>query len=86
MKIKTLNNRIRVEIDENKAGNLDLSNYPTAVECGKVVDVGENVELPLKKGDRIFFKSWAVDIVDYLGIKYYFIAEDTGGICAIINE
>lgn len=85
MKIKALGDRIRVKAQENKAGGLDISSYPTAIEYGEIVDIGPDVTLPVKMGDKIFFKSWAVDIISFEGENYTFISQATGGICATIK-
>lgn len=75
---------IQINIPQAKAGVLDTSSRNTAVEFAEVIAVGEGVE-GLKKGDKIFFKSWAVDIVDHNDVKYYFINISTGGILAIVK-
>lgn len=40
----------------------------------------------IKPGDRVFFKSWAVDIITHQEKTYYFIDADSEGICAIVKE
>jgi co-chaperonin GroES (HSP10) len=85
LKVKALGDRIRVKAQENKAGGLDISSYPTAVEFGEVVDIGPDVTIPIKLGDKIFYKSWAVDIISHEGEMYTFISQSTGGICAIVS-
>lgn len=85
MKIKTVGNRIQLKIEEPDAGALNLSSMPTAIEFGEVLDVGPDVKLPIKIGDKLFFKSWAIDIITHEGERYYFISEDTNGICAIVK-
>lgn len=85
MKIKTLGNRIQLKIDEVEAGGLDTSSMMTAVEFGTVLDIGEDVTLKIKKGDKVFFKSWAVDIITHQSKRYFFISEDTKGLCAIVS-
>lgn len=85
MIIKPFNNKIQLEIDQPTAGGLDLSSKPTTVECGIIKEVGENVK-ELKKGDRIFFKAWATDIITYNKETYYFIDSTSEGICAIVQE
>ncbi len=86
MKIKTLGSRIQIEVDEQTVGGLVLDSLQTAVEVGKVVGIGDTVSLPVKKGDKIMYKSWAVDICNHDGKKYMFIDESTKGICAIIEK
>ena len=82
MKIETLGTRIQLKIDEPKAGILDTSSLNVAKETGEVIGLGKDVTLPLKIGDRVMFKAWAVDIVSENGVKYYFIDQATQGICA----
>jgi co-chaperonin GroES (HSP10) len=86
MKIKVLGSRIYLKVDESKAGTLVLESMPTAVECGEVIEVGSEVTLPIKKGDKIFYKSWACDVVNHNGQRFIFIDEATRGICAIVTE
>lgn len=94
MKIIPLGNRIQLDIKEPAAGELSLQSMPTAIEYGTVIGIGPDVsqfwagkELPvhIKVGDKVFFKSWAVDIITHEGKKYYFISEDTKGLCAIVK-
>lgn len=85
MKIKTIGNKIRIEVGEPSVGGLDTSSMPTAVECGEVLEVGPNVAIDLKKGDKVLYKSWGVDIVNYEGKRYHFIDLDTKAVCALIK-
>lgn len=78
----TLGNRIQLKIEEPKAGDLALGGMNVAKEIGEVIGVGKDVTLPIKKGDRVMFKSWAVDIINDEGMNYYFISQSTDGICA----
>ena len=86
MKIKAIGNKIHLNIEEPAAGALAIASMPTAIECGTVIGIGEQVKLPVKKGDKLFFKSWAVDIITYNAKRHFFISEDTNGICAIVTE
>lgn len=86
MIIETLGKRIQIEVDELKAGGLVIDSIPTAVEIGKVVGKGSEVTLPINVGDKIMYKSWCVDICNIDGKRYFFIDEDTKGICAIVKE
>lgn len=85
LKIKTVGDRLRIKVEKNEAGSLDLSSFPTAIEFGEVIDIGPDVTLPIKKGDKVFYKSWSVDIISHKGEIYQFISESTGGICAIVS-
>lgn len=88
MKIKPQPNIVQIKIDEAKAGALNVSSKHTAVEYGEVIAVGDYLkasELNPKLGDKIFFKSWAVDIITYNDKDYYFIDITSNGILAIVN-
>lgn len=78
--------KIQLDIEENSAGSLDIASVPTAIESGKVIALGKDVTLSINIGDMLFFKSWAVDIITHDGKRYYFIDEDTKGICAIVKK
>ncbi len=82
--MKTLGNKIRIKIKETSAGGLNLESMPTANEYGEVLDIGPGVTSPIKKGDKVLFKAWAVDIINYGGEKYYYLDLDTRGLCAIL--
>ena len=80
-----IGNTIQIKIDEVKAGALDLSMKETAIEYGEVLAIGKDVRLDIKVGDKIFFKSWAIDIISYEGERFYFINPETNGLLAIIK-
>ena len=82
--IKPLGDRIQLKIDEPSVGVLQIEGVPTAIECGEVIALGDLV-IDIKKGDKVFFKSWAVDIITYEGKRYYFISQSSKGICALIS-
>ena len=86
MKIKPLGNIIQLKIEDAHAGSLDMGTVSSAIEYGEVVAVGEDVTLKVKKGDKLFFKSWAVDIITHEEKKYHFINPQTGGILAVVTE
>lgn len=86
MKITTLGKRIQIEVDELKAGGLVIDSVPTAVEIGTVIGKGSEVTLSVNVGDKIMYKSWCVDICNIDGKRYFFIDEDTKGICATVTE
>lgn len=84
MLIEPLKGIIQLDIKEAKAGVLDMSSTPTAVEYATVVAVGEGASV--KVGDHVFVKSWAVDTVVHEDKKYYFVSTDTSGLLAIVHE
>lgn len=84
MKIKPLPGIIYLEIKEAKAGVLDTSARSTAIEYATISNVGEGVE-HLKKGDNVFVKSWALDVISHEGKKYFFVSDKTHGILATVN-
>lgn len=85
MKIKVLGDFIQIKVDKTKAGILGLESIKTADEYGEVIGIGPDVKLPLKVGDKIFYKSWATDIINNKGDVHIFVSERTGGICAIVK-
>lgn len=85
MKIKPVADNIYLKVEEPEAGVLNLSSRLSAVEIGEVIALGEKVTLPLKIGDKVQFKSWAVDIVNIDEKRYHYVSEFTGGIKAIVK-
>lgn len=84
MKIFPLEGEIQLKVETQIVGGLDTSSRDSAIEYGEVIAVGIGVE-GIKKGDFIFFKSWAVDIINHDGKKYHFISLKTKGIKAIVK-
>lgn len=84
LKIQPLAGIIQIDIPQANAGILDTSMRSSAVEFAEVIAVGDGYNL-IKKGDKIFFKAWAVDIVDHQDKKYYFINVKTDGILAVVK-
>ncbi len=84
MKIEPRENIVHLKIDEAKGMVLDTSSRASAVEFGEVISVGEGVK-ELKKGDCVFVKAWAIDIVNHKDVKYHFVNVNTGGILAIVK-
>lgn len=84
MKIQPLNGIIQLKIDEAHAGALDLTSRHSAIEYGEVIAIGEGVNR-VKVGDKVFFKAWAVDIINKDDVRYCFIAQDTNGLLAIVK-
>lgn len=84
MKIKPLPGQVHLKIDEAKAGVLNTSSRMSAVEFAEVLGVGEGVN-HLKKGDKVFVKAWAVDIINHEDTRYYFCNIETNGIIAVVS-
>lgn len=82
--IHPLPNEIHLKVEGAVAGALDTSSRESAIETGIVISVGEAIT-EIKTGDTVLFKSWAVDIIDFNGVKHYFINKHTGGIKAILK-
>ena len=76
---------VYVKLDEVKVGGLVTDSKESAIEAGTVISVGEGVS-SLKKGDTVFAKSWAFDIIDYKGERYCFINMDTKGVLAVYED
>lgn len=83
-KIKPQPYEVQLEIDEAKAGALNMESIVSAVEIGKVIAIGDKVE-GVKVGQKVLFKSWAVDICTIEGKIYYFLNMTTNGIKATIS-
>lgn len=84
MKIKPSAGIVYIKIDEAQAGVLDTSSRSSAVEFAEVIAVGDGID-HLKKGDKIFVKSWGVDIIQHNDVKYHFIAVETNAILAVVS-
>lgn len=82
--IVPLDNKIQIEIDKPTAGGLDLSSKATGTEFGTILAIGENVT-KFKVGDKILFKAWQLDIINYEGEQYNFLDANGEGICALIK-
>jgi len=85
MKIKPLDNIVYFKPAAVKAGILDTSSVPTAVEYAEVIAVGNNVK-NIKEGDKIFVKSWAPDSVTYSKETYRFVNIESNAILAVVEE
>ena len=75
--IKPLNKRILIklhEIKETDSGIVLSSNKDIIVEEAEVLEVADDVTKAVK-GDRIFYKSWALDTVRVKDKEYNFIDE-----------
>lgn len=88
MTIKPLKDIVYLKIEKASIGVLDTSSRDSAVEYAEVIAVGEGIT-HLKKGDKVFVKSWAIDIVNHATgsdmVKHYFCNINSGGILAIVK-
>lgn len=84
MKIIPAPNHVYIKIEIPKAGVLNVSSKPSAIEYAEVLEVGKDV-MSVKKGDMILFKSWAVDIISKEDETYHFIDITSGGIKAVVK-
>lgn len=79
--------RILIEPKELNTGAFKVT-LPTAQEVATVISIGEgwnHIDEPLKVGDKIHVKSWAIDLISDGDDKYYYVWQETGGICAVIK-
>ena len=84
MKILPLKNQVYLKLEEAKAGALVTSSRESAIEYAEVLAVGDGVT-QVSKGDKVFVKSWSIDIISHDDKKYYFCNQETGGIIAIVE-
>lgn len=84
--IKPLGKYILIEMEQVKqVGNLMTDSKKTIQEWGKVIEIGPEVTINVSKGDTILAKGWAVDTITYEKQDYFFVSEDSGGICGIVT-
>lgn len=84
MKIKPLPSMVQLDIEEAFAGALSTSSRESAVEYAEVLEVGTDCG-EIKKGDKVFVKSWAIDIINHKSKKYFFCNITTKGILAVVK-
>ena len=84
MKITLAPGHVYLKIEEVKAGVLNTSSRESAVENGTVLEVASDVDFP-KKGDKVLFKAWGTDIINFEGKKYYIVDMQTRSIKAVIK-
>ncbi len=84
IKIKPLKGIVYLKLDEAKAGALVTSSRESAVEFAEVLAVGEGVT-QVKKGDKVFCKSWGIDVVSHNDVKYYFVNQENGSLLAHVQ-
>lgn len=72
-KIKPIGNNILVKpLADTTSILANIANQTSLQAVGEVVAVGDDVTL-VKAGDTIAYKIFAVDEVEYSGIKHYFV-------------
>lgn len=78
--MKPIANKIQLDIQEIT----HMGESTGAIqEQGKIIGMGESVEVEYAIGDTLCFKAWAVDIITDGDKNYYFISADSDAICAI---
>ena len=84
---KPIGARILIKLDEVKLAGMSIS-LNTAQEIATVLAIGEGWDQeaePLKVGDKIHVKSWALDIVTQGEDTFTYVWQKTGGVCAVIK-
>ena len=85
---KPIGARLLIGLEEVKTiGNFQI-NSPTAIEIGKVLAIGNSWnhdEEPVKVGDTIHFKSWALDCITIGDGRFYYLWQKTGGLCGAVK-
>lgn len=79
--------RLHIQLDELNLGDFKVT-MATAVEVGTVIAVGNawnHEEEPVKVGDRVHFKSWALDCITEGTERFYYLAQQTKGLCAVLK-
>lgn len=83
--IKPLGDQIFLKIEQANLGSLDTSSVKTGVEWAIIQALGPEVQdKTLKVGDKVFVKSWGVDVIAYEGEDYYFVSEARKAIVALV--
>lgn len=82
--MKPLGNKIQLDIKETKIGALQSDSIE---EHGTIIAIGPKVTSVIgnsySRGQTLYFKAWAVDVITKGQDKYYFISSDSDAICAI---
>lgn len=84
MKIKPQPNIVYLKTEVPKVGALNIAGKPSGIEYAEILEVGEGVT-NLKKGDHVFVKAWAIDMITYKDETYRFCSVETNGILAIVK-
>jgi len=75
--VKVLNNKILITIQnagKTKSGIILTSTDKIIAEVGTVKEIAKEVK-KVKKGDKVLFKSYSLDIVEVDDAKYVFLDE-----------
>ena len=80
-KIIPYKNKIQVEMLSLKSA----LQTEIKIEKAKVLAVGEGVQ-GIKKGDILYIKAWAIDLIQDGQNEYCFVSADNDALCAIIRE
>jgi co-chaperonin GroES (HSP10) len=78
MKVKSVGYKLELEVPTSKVGALHINTGDSIQEIAIVKSVGELCSV-YKKGDKILFKSYAVDIIIIDDEKFYSIDEEIEG-------
>ena len=84
MKIQPLPGIIQIKLEQAQAGVLNTSSRESAVEFAEVLAIDEKCGM-IKKGDKLFVKSWGIDTISHKDEKFYFVALETNAILAIVK-
>lgn len=84
MKIEPARKTVYLKMEGVKVEGLNIESMRTAIEYAEVLAVGEEVD-NFKKGDKVFVKAWAVDMINHEGKEYRFVNVETNGILAKVS-
>lgn len=88
-KVKPYGSKLLLSIPETKTGALEVQQGAQIQEVGTIIDIGDSVVNwegnPLKIGDTLHFKAWAVDIITVDGEKFYYLDADSDAICGVVR-
>lgn len=85
MKIQPAKGKIYLGMQNvKKVGDLDVSSKKTIREVAEVKAIGEGVT-SVEVGDTILVKAWAIDTVSYENEDYFFVSENSDGICGKVT-
>lgn len=86
MTITPVGRNIYIQMDQVKqVGDLHTDSKKTIHESATILAVGSDVMGSFNVGDIILVKGWAIDSVTYNKETFFFINEDSNGICAVVT-